>query len=80
MRELDFFRSCLDLTFGVEYPSLYFAKEQEVVEYEGTKIMVDDDRMPEALRKTAKKEMVRFRTLGVLSAYRRYQLHCHDIA
>ena len=49
---------------GIPIPSLYFAKEQEVVEYEGTKIMVDDDRMPEALRKTAKKEMVRFRTLG----------------
>ncbi len=48
----------------IPIPSLYFAKEQEVVEYEGTKIMVDDDRMPKALRKTAKKEMVRFRTLG----------------
>ncbi len=49
---------------GIPIPSLYFAKEQDVVEYEGTKIMVDDDRMPEELRKTAKKEMVRFRTLG----------------
>jgi len=43
---------------------LYFAKEREVVEYEGTKILVDDDRVPEELRKKAKKEMVRFRTLG----------------
>ncbi len=49
---------------GIPIPSLYFAKEREVVEYEGTKILVDDDRMPEDLRKTAKKEMVRFRTLG----------------
>jgi len=49
---------------GIDIPDLYFAKEREVVEYEGTKIMVDDDRMPEELRKTAKKEMVRFRTLG----------------
>ena len=49
---------------GIPIPSLYFAKEREVVEYEGAKIMVDDDRMPEELRKTAKKEMVRFRTLG----------------
>ena len=49
---------------GIPIPSLYFAKEREVVEYEGTKIMVDDDRMPETLRKTSKKEMVRFRTLG----------------
>lgn len=48
----------------IQIPSLYFAAERPVVEYEGTKIMVDDDRMPEALRKTAKNEMVRFRTLG----------------
>jgi len=44
--------------------SIHFGREHDVVEYEGTKIMVDDDRMPEELRKTAKKEMVRFRTLG----------------
>lgn len=49
---------------SIPIPSLYFAKEREVVEYEGAKIVVDDDRMPEELRKTAKKEMVRFRTLG----------------
>ena len=49
---------------NISIPDLYFSKEREVVEYMGTKIMVDDDRMPENLRKTAKKEMVRFRTLG----------------
>jgi len=49
---------------SIPIPSLYFAKEREVVEYEGAKILVDDNRMPEELRKTAKKEMVRFRTLG----------------
>jgi sulfate adenylyltransferase subunit 2 len=49
---------------GIPIPSHYFPKERPVVEYEGTKVMVDDDRMPEALRKKAKKEMVRFRTLG----------------
>jgi sulfate adenylyltransferase subunit 2 len=49
---------------NISIPDLYFAKEREVVEYMGTKIMVDDDRMPEELRKTAKKETVRFRTLG----------------
>ena len=49
---------------NISIPDLYFAKERDVVEYMGTKIMVDDDRMPENLRKTAKKEMVRFRTLG----------------
>jgi sulfate adenylyltransferase subunit 2 len=48
----------------IPVPSLYFAKERPVVDYEGTKILVDDDRMPEALRKQAKMEMVRFRTLG----------------
>ena len=48
----------------ISIPDLYFSKEREVVEYMGTKIMVDDDRMPEELRATAKKEMVRFRTLG----------------
>jgi sulfate adenylyltransferase subunit 2 len=49
---------------SIHIPDLYFAKEREVVEYEGTKVMVDDDRMPKELRKRAKKEMVRFRTLG----------------
>ena len=48
----------------IPIPSLYFSKEREVVEYEGTKILVDDERMPEELREKAKKEMVRFRTLG----------------
>jgi sulfate adenylyltransferase subunit 2 len=49
---------------GVPIPDLYFSKERPVVEYGGTKIMVDDERMPEELRKTAKMESVRFRTLG----------------
>ena len=48
----------------IPIPDLYFAKKRPVVEYMGTKIMVDDDRMPEELAKTAKEEMVRFRTLG----------------
>lgn len=43
---------------------LYLAAKRPVVEYEGTKIMVDDERMPKELRDTAKMEMVRFRTLG----------------
>jgi sulfate adenylyltransferase subunit 2 len=49
---------------NINIPDLYFSKEREVVEYMGTKIMVDDERMPEDLRKTAKVEKVRFRTLG----------------
>ena len=43
---------------------LYFAKERPIVEYDGAKIMVDDDRMPKELREKAKMQMVRFRTLG----------------
>lgn len=49
---------------NIQIPSLYFAKEREVVDYMGTKILLDDDRMPKDLQKLAKKEMVRFRTLG----------------
>ena len=49
---------------NIDIPSLYFAKEQEVVEYQGTKIRVDDNRVPKELRENSKKEMVRFRTLG----------------
>lgn len=49
---------------NVPIPDLYFAKDRPVVEYGGTKIMVDDERMPEELRETAKMEKVRFRTLG----------------
>lgn len=43
---------------------LYFAKDRPVVEYNGTMIMVDDDRMPKELRDTAVMKKVRFRTLG----------------
>jgi len=49
---------------NIKIPSLYLAQEREVVEYEGTKILVDDNRVPDELRKKAKKEWVRFRTLG----------------
>lgn len=49
---------------GIPIPDLYFAKEREVVEYGGTKIMVDDDRVSDELRKHSKMETVRFRTLG----------------
>lgn len=49
---------------NIPIPSLYFAKERPVVNYEGVDIMVDDDRVPEALRAQAKMKTVRFRTLG----------------
>ncbi len=41
---------------NIQIPSLYFAKQRDVVEYMGTKIMVDDDRMPEDLRKQQKRD------------------------
>ncbi|NPA82164.1 MAG: sulfate adenylyltransferase subunit CysD [Epsilonproteobacteria bacterium] len=44
--------------------SLYFAQKRRVVDYEGAKILVDDERMPKELREKAKEEIVRFRTLG----------------
>ena len=43
---------------------LYYAKERPIVDMDGNLVMVDDDRMPEELRKKAKMRMVRFRTLG----------------
>lgn len=43
---------------------LYYAKERPVVKYNGALVLVDDERMPEELRKTAEMKMVRFRTLG----------------
>ncbi|MCK4737093.1 MAG: sulfate adenylyltransferase subunit CysD [Sulfurimonas sp.] len=49
---------------SIPIPDLYFSKKRPVVEYMGTKILVDDERMPKELRDTAKEEMVRFRTLG----------------
>jgi len=48
----------------IPIPELYFAKKRPVVEYMGTKIMVDDERIPAELVANAKEEMVRFRTLG----------------
>lgn len=42
----------------------YFASERDVVEFEGNLIAVDDDRVPEKLRKTSRREWIRFRTLG----------------
>lgn len=48
----------------IEVVSLYFAKARPVVDMDGSKILVDDERMPTELRKKAKKEVVRFRTLG----------------
>lgn len=43
---------------------LYFAKKRPVVQKDGIKIMVDDERMPIEEGEEIKEEMVRFRTLG----------------
>ena len=43
---------------------LYYAKMRRVVEHNGNLILVDDERMPEELRRRAEWRMVRFRTLG----------------
>ncbi|MEM7640677.1 MAG: phosphoadenosine phosphosulfate reductase family protein, partial [Pseudomonadota bacterium] len=48
----------------IEIVPLYYAAERPVVEWEGSQIMVDDDRVPEELAKTAVMKSVRFRTLG----------------
>lgn len=49
---------------NIDIPSLYFAKERRVVDYEGVTIMVNDERIPSEHRKNERTEMVRFRTLG----------------
>ncbi len=49
---------------GIKIVPAYYAEEREVVEWDGALIAVDDDRTPEELRKKARKEWVRFRTLG----------------
>lgn len=49
---------------GIEIVPLYFAAERPVVNWNGVDIMVDDDRMPKELAKTAVMKSVRFRTLG----------------
>ncbi|OCL84298.1 Sulfate adenylyltransferase subunit 2 [Arcobacter porcinus] len=43
---------------------LYFADKRPIVEKDGVKIMVDDERMPIEKDDVIKEEMVRFRTLG----------------
>ncbi|MEM6554789.1 MAG: sulfate adenylyltransferase subunit CysD [Pseudomonadota bacterium] len=48
----------------IEIVPLYYAAERPVVDWEGSQIMVDDDRVPEELAKTAVMKSVRFRTLG----------------
>ncbi len=43
---------------------LYYAKKRPIVNLDGNLIMVDDERMPEDMRRNAEMKVVRFRTLG----------------
>jgi len=48
----------------IEIVPLYFAKTRDVFEYDGMTILADDARVPLRYKKTIRKEMIRFRTLG----------------
>ncbi len=48
----------------IEIVPLYFAAPRPIVMWNGALIMVDDERMPAELAKTAEMKTVRFRTLG----------------
>jgi sulfate adenylyltransferase subunit 2 len=48
----------------IEIVPLYFAAPRPVVNWNGVDIMVDDDRVPKEIAKTAVIKSVRFRTLG----------------
>jgi len=43
---------------------LYYAKEREVIDLDGNLILVDDNRMPDEMRKKSFMKKIRFRTLG----------------
>jgi len=49
---------------NIDIVPLYFAAKRPVVERDGVKIMVDDERMPIGEDDEVKQELVRFRTLG----------------
>lgn len=49
---------------NIDIVPLYFAAHRPVVERNGIKIMVDDERMPIGPEDEVKQELVRFRTLG----------------
>ena len=49
---------------NIDIPSLYFAAERPIVNYEGIDIMANDDRIPDELKNKVKMKTVRFRTLG----------------
>lgn len=48
----------------IDIVPLYFAAQRPVVDYDGTQIMVDDDRIPDKYMGSKTMKSVRFRTLG----------------
>ena len=49
---------------NIDIVPLYFAAKRPIIEKNGIKIMIDDERMPIGKNDIVKEEMVRFRTLG----------------
>ncbi len=49
---------------NIDIVPLYLAKMRDVFEYDGMKILADDDRVPKKYKENIKREMIRFRTLG----------------
>ena len=49
---------------NIEIVPLYLAKMRDIFEYDGMKILADDDRVPKEYKEKIKREMIRFRTLG----------------
>lgn len=65
---------------NIPIPSLYFAKERNVAEYMGAKILIDDERTPKELASRARKELVRFRTLGCYPLTGAIESSARDVA
>lgn len=67
---------------NIEIVPLYFAAEREVVERDGTLIMIDDDRIRKYLRPDEKieKKWVRFRTLGCYPLTGAVESKAHTLA
>lgn len=60
--ELDIW--CYIYKENIPIPSLYFAKKRRVADFCGTKILIDDDRVPQEIAQKSYEDTVRFRTLG----------------
>ncbi len=65
---------------NIDIPSLYFAKERRVVDYEGATIMVDDERIPPRAPQERAHGDGQIPHAGLLPADRRGQIPRHDAA